>query len=287
VFLFDLALFACAIFLVALFARRRWLALASAAVSLILLSPSLALLFPKSASAPSGPTVRVMSINLEAGNHSGDAILHQIRQANPDIIALQEYTDWCDDLLQRQLSDYPYRVTVPSQDSTGDAIYSKIPLWGEVQLPHTALGTRMRLRAVFRIDGQEVVMYAIHPSSPHRYSNILRNRLQTADLIDDLRRETSPVIIAGDFNATDNTPNLQAYRNFGLVNTQDVAGIGRGSTWPDTRILRHFPGFRIDHILIDRRLTCTNTKVCGPTGSDHRPIIADIAYSRNPSTSVR
>ena len=131
------------------------------------------------------------------------------------------------------------------------------------------------------------MLFAIHPSSPHYYTNILRNRLQTADLIDQLRTEKLPVIVTGDFNATETTPNLQAYRDFGLLNTHDLADRGRGSTWPDITLLKYLPGFQIDHILIDPRLTCTRAAVCGPTGSDHRPVIADIGYSRNSVQSIR
>jgi endonuclease/exonuclease/phosphatase (EEP) superfamily protein YafD len=281
VFQLHIALAAGGVAIVALLVRARRLATFSALTSLVLLIPTIASLLPRSAPAAASPAIRVMSINLLKTNRDIDAILRQIRETNPDIIAFQEHSTWSEELLSRELADYPYRLTDPRDDSAaGAAIFSKLPMSGQVQQPHDRLGVRERLRAVVTLGGREVVLYAIHPCSPHRYSNVLRNRLQAADLTDELRKEPLPVIVAGDFNATELTPNLEAFSVAGLTNTHDLAGSGRGATWPDTPFLRDLPGFRIDHILISRQLTCTRSQVGGPTGSDHRPIFADVAFAR-------
>jgi len=275
---FHLAIALAVIACIALFLHRRRPAAFGGMLSAILLIPTFESLLPKSPPPPAGPTVRVMTINLLGTNRNADAILHQIRTANPDVIALEEYSPWADELLQRELAEYPYRELDPEPDSTGIAVYSKLPMSGKLQSPHNIMGTRVLIRATLQLDGRDVAFYAIHPSSPHRYENILRNRLQTADLLDEIKHERLPVIVAGDFNATETTANLSAYESAGFASTQDLAGIGRGSTWPDVTFLKYLPRFRIDHILVGPEFTCTNSRVCGPTGSDHRPVVADVGF---------
>jgi endonuclease/exonuclease/phosphatase (EEP) superfamily protein YafD len=277
---FDSGLALAAIALLAVLLRRRWLIGFSGILSVILLWPTFISLLPKSPPAAQGPTVRLMTMNMIATNRAGDCILYQIRKANPDVIAFQEYSNWADDLLQHELADYSYRLMEPKPDATGTALYSKIPFTGQIVHPHNILGTRIYIRAQLQIAGQDVALYAIHPSSPHRYTNILRNRLQTADMLDELKNEKLPVIIAGDFNATEVTANLEAYESAGLESAYDLAGVGRGSTWPEVTLLKYLPRFRIDHILIGPQFTCTSARVCGPTGSDHRPVIADVGFKR-------
>ena len=281
VFQFHVALVACAIAGLALLIRAKSLAIFASIVAIVLLLPTFASLLPRAAPAPAGQSLRVMSINLLYDNRAGDAILRQIRSANPDVIAFQEYNLWADDLLQRELKEYPYRAVETFDDDASDtAIFSKVPMQGEIQHSNNRLGERIQARATLKLDGREVALYSIHPASPYCYSNVLRNRLETADLIDELRNEKLPVIVAGDFNATPLTANLAAFDALGFKNTHGLAGWGRGSTWINIGLLRYLPGFRIDHILISPQLTCTRSEVCGCTGSDHRPIIADVAWAR-------
>ena len=57
----------------------------------------------------------------------------------------------------------------------------------------------------------------------------------------------------------------------------DIAGVGRGSTWPVLPRWRAWlPGVRIDHVFLTPQLTCTRDAVGGFDGSDHLPIYADV-----------
>lgn len=284
---FHMAIATGVIALIGLLLRSWRMTVCALPLSIILLVPTIASLRPKHPGPAAGPTVRVMSMNLMFSNRDASAILYQVHQANPDIIAIQEYTQWADDLLTRELKDYPYRLTDPddNEDSRGMAVFSRVPMQAELQQMQGSL-SRKQIRATFMLDGQPVVLYNIHPASPQSMAAIMRNRVETADLVEQLEQEHDPIILAGDFNATETTPNLHAYESFGLCSTHDLAGWGRGSTWPDVGLLKHLPGFRIDHILIGGQLTCTDDHVGGPTGSDHRPVIADIAYSRKVAGSV-
>ena len=56
----------------------------------------------------------------------------------------------------------------------------------------------------------------------------------------------------------------------GLRSAQGAAGYGFGFTWP-----AKFPMARIDHIMV-RGVVPTKAWVMAPTGSDHRPVVAEI-----------
>jgi endonuclease/exonuclease/phosphatase (EEP) superfamily protein YafD len=279
---FHLAIATVAIGTLALLLRSWRTTLCALPLSIVLLWPTITSYLPKHPAPAAGPTVRLMSMNLMFNNRNANAIVDQIRQADPDIVAIQEYTQFADELLPRELADYPYRLTDPddNEDPRGMALFSRIPMQAELQHMNGSIWRR-QIRASLLIDGKPVVLYDIHPASPQSMAAIMRNRVETADLIGQFQQEHDPLIVVGDFNATPQTPNLHAYESLGLCSTHDLAGIGRGTTWPDVGLIKHLPGFRIDHILLGQQLTCTEDHVGGPTGSDHRPIIADIAYSRN------
>src|SRR4051794_37761653 len=92
--------------LLALLLRSWRMTLCALPLSIILLWPTIASLLPKSPAPAAGPTLRIMSMNLMFSNRDASAILYQIHQAHPDVIAIQEYTQFADDLLQRELTDY-------------------------------------------------------------------------------------------------------------------------------------------------------------------------------------
>ena len=134
-----------------------------------------------------------------------------------------------------------------------------------------------------------MVIYAVHPASTGSVHAIWLNRQQTANLLERVRQEDEPVIVAGDFNFTDEAANAGALRGAGLVSAHDLAGTGRDSTWPFAPTSRRYlPGVRIDHVFLDRRLTCTKFEIAGDSGSDHRPIVADVAFrAEGPSAAAR
>jgi vancomycin resistance protein VanJ len=77
------------------------------------------------------------------------------------------------------------------------------------------------------------------------------------------------VVVLGDFNGTAYDRGL-APLTYGLDSAQAAGGFGFGFTWPAA-----FPMARIDHILV-RGVHVADARVLPRTGSDHRPISADL-----------
>ena len=65
----------------------------------------------------------------------------------------------------------------------------------------------------------------------------------------------------------------------GFTDAWDIAGRGRGATWPANSFLRYLPGVRIDHMYLSEELTATKVRRGTLPGSDHRYVVADIALT--------
>jgi endonuclease/exonuclease/phosphatase (EEP) superfamily protein YafD len=88
-----------------------------------------------------------------------------------------------------------------------------------------------------------------------------------------------PLIVAGDLNAPESSPVIQALLDAGLRDVFSAAGSGYGYTHGHS--LR--PGFsflRIDHILVSDTLGVADSFVGSKLGSEHRPVIADLWLDR-------
>ena len=213
-------------------------------------------------------------------NRDTDPIIEEIERNAPDILLLQEYTDhWHRALQQAFKAAFQHTVYVIREDSFGAAIYSRRPFVGTVE-KFVPLGdaTEPQIRAVTRINGQKVALYNVHLLPPRRLDYTTITRLQFADLIDHLKEEKLPVILAGDLNFTECSPQAVALVSAGLADAHSMRGMGRGSTWPVVGHFRWLPGLRLDHVYVSGEITCVESRTGEGQGSDHRPFLVKIAF---------
>ena len=73
-----------------------------------------------------------------------------------------------------------------------------------------------------------MAIYNVHllPVTSLEYTT--ETRMQFADLLDRIKGESLPFILAGDFNFTETTPQAAELRRLGLVDAFDLGGWGRG-----------------------------------------------------------
>ena len=91
--------------------------------------------------------------------------------------------------------------------------------------------------------------------------------------------EKLPYIVSGDFNFPETAPQHANLKRAGVREAHELAAIGRGATWPVNSIFRYIvPGVRIDHIYLSPQLTATTCRTGVGRGSDHRPVVADLAF---------
>src|SRR5690606_15213180 len=116
------------------------------------------------------------------------------------------------------------------------AIWSRLPPDGEPEQRDLG-GVNAQLRVPLRWAGRSFAMYAVHPWKPFGYRSYGRAWRERRALLDWLRGETLPAVVAGDFNAPPGSALLLRLRQAGLSDA-GAAVCGRApGTWPMHRPL--------------------------------------------------
>jgi vancomycin resistance protein VanJ len=100
-----------------------------------------------------------------------------------------------------------------------------------------------------------------------------------------VERETLPVIVAGDFNMTDETQDYDRVQKV-MQDSFRKSGFGFGFTWPHGWELKflvkrsnwrlNYPVCRIDYIWYSKHWGAKSSSVLEATESDHLPIAAEL-----------
>jgi endonuclease/exonuclease/phosphatase (EEP) superfamily protein YafD len=268
----------------------RRLALAALPPMLFILVPAAAQFAPKvrgtgggatTAPALPPPALRVMSVNLLMVNTDTAGIIGEIKAERPDVLMLQEYTAGWHDAIRRELGgDYPHASVVMREDSFGIALYSRTPFAGEVEqrFPLGRAGVEQMRAEIDLRRGHRVALYNVHLLPPRTPLYTSEHRLQFADMVDALKAESLPYVVCGDFNFPETAPQHAALKRIGAREAHELAGHGRGATWPVNGVFRYVvPGIRIDHVYLAPALTATRCQTGIGRGSDHRPVVVDVA----------
>jgi vancomycin resistance protein VanJ len=236
-----------------------------------------------------GIALRVMTYNVQLWQRRNvPAIMKEILDADPDVLCLQDarstrVTPLASYLKSRNVAMFGQYVVVskfPIVESTvGDISYD-----GE---------THTYLRARLDVKGRHVVVFNAHLVTPRDALSPLRSptlwRLgisemrqnqsqrmrQARQLADDSGGVSEPLIIAGDLNAPPASLVTRMLTDRGFVDAFSAAGRGYGYTFGHTLLVGR-PFLRLDRILTSRQLVPVRAWVGGESGSDHRPVIADL-----------
>lgn len=237
---------------------------------------------------PSIPTdaLIVYTHNLHAMVDDLDDAEAGIRASRADVVALQELTEPAAATLGAALGDiYPYQELHTVDSSTrGGGILSRWPLREAEVWASSAL----QMRAVIERPGGDFAFYGLHPPPPHWFLRAFDDSARRAALdsaFERVAQETLPVVLAGDFNLTDQTSDYQRVLAHGLTDSFRAAGWGLGLTFGDFR--RTFaplvllpPFIRIDYVFAGAGFVPLEASV-GPSalGSDHYPLRAVLAWT--------
>jgi endonuclease/exonuclease/phosphatase (EEP) superfamily protein YafD len=218
------------------------------------------------------PTVRIFFANVRADNPDKESILEEIAAANPDVAVLVEFTpDWYPRFrAARQMEPYKYH-TDKSHARVGLVnVFSKLPLQSEsqvfnhgrtLQIVDVAVGSR-----TLRIIG----LHAPRPTSDFdNYEQFWQ------EAIPRLTAEQGPVVVVGDFNATQYSRVYQRLTAHHLNSAHEDRGRGYATTWPNGR--NWLPPIRIDQALLSANVECLSISEGVGRGSDHKPLVLDVA----------
>ena len=258
---------------VALVLRVRRAALVAALIcaGLVALVAPRALGGPTEAQGGGGEPLRIMTFNLERGAADPAAIAQLVAREDVDVLGLQEVDTAALARLDAALREaLPSRVTALGEGTHGTALYARgalRPLDPEDD----------QARALVAVPGAQAVdVVAVHPLSPESARRVHHWRADMRAL-PAATPKAGVRVLAGDFNATLDHPELRRLIATGYVDAAGVVGEGLRPSWPVGRLS---PPVTIDHVLADRRCGVRGVEVHRLPGSDHRAVIAELQIPR-------
>ncbi len=226
------------------------------------------------------PDLTVLTFNSLAGNHDFEGIGALIREADADVVLLQEVSRYTTIALPDILADdYPYQsLHWDTTSRLGLGVFSRYPLLDEDYLAFQAQSSRLRFRV--QISDQLVTIYTVHLANPFTQDSFYDSAARTSgvdDLLTMLDDAHDPLLVAGDFNMTDFSPDYQRMTET-LIDSFRESGSGLGLTFPANS---PFPLARIDYVFHSADMHSLRAEVVpSHAGSDHYPLRVELAFNR-------
>ncbi|MEU6427582.1 endonuclease/exonuclease/phosphatase family protein [Microbispora sp. NPDC046973] len=254
-------------------AARRAAVIAVAVAATVLLA---AMVLPRAAgSAPTatGPSLRILTVNLFFGAGDAATVVDLVRRLEPDVLNTQELTPEAVEALDAAgvARLLPYRHLEDGPGPSGSGIYARHPLTEAPDFVPEGGHNMPRARLTLP-SGPPVEIVDVHTLAPLSGPDAAQWTAELAAL-----PAASPGVVrvlAGDFNASLDHADLRAVLGRGYADAADATGDGLTTTWPADR--RFPPLITIDHVLYDERASAVDTSVHQVPGSDHRALFAEL-----------
>ncbi len=275
----------------------RWLSTQVVALALIVFPlMGLHLSFERAA-IPGGRPIRILTFNIEFARAGIDNVMARIREADADLIVIQE---------SGHEDTGAWRAGLPGYnvDKNGQFVLaSRFPIEERFDPPHVIHRGLPRTphfeRYRIATPGGPIHLYNVHPISPRDSFGTLRGEglryeimsgrilrpatddvmssaalrgAQLQAVVADAARSPYPVIIAGDTNLPGQSRTLTRVFH-GYRDAFADVGFGFGYTFPTTK---GAPWVRIDRIMAGPRFRFLACRVIGGAVSDHLPVFAEV-----------
>lgn len=231
--------------------------------------------------ADNGRSLTTMTYNIKFNNENDAAMLNAIRQADADVVGLQEVLLDHTTLFEEELADlYPHRLFAEPEFRTDVALLSKYPII-EVK-PFVLLPRRMSMHAVLDVEGTPLHVIVVH-LTPTQLGSLdgqalnlrVRERytmrkIEVTGLILEIQNIDDPVLLLCDCNFAETS---EVYRQLDThldeVHGEIGWGFGKGNGVPVAYQ-------RVDYIWYANGVVPTAVQFSDPALSDHKPILATM-----------
>lgn len=213
-----------------------------------------------------------LSVNLLQGNREPARVVEYVRASGADIVVFQEVTQrWMVELAA--LHDaYPYQLSLPQKDSSGEAVFSRVaPVkWDVVRVTDRSIS-----RSIFQRDGQRIAIAGVHPDKPDKEWKTVKRREYleaVAAWVTERTLAHDPVVVLGDFNGTPWSASVRRFASQTAMRNanQGVVFGATWSVWQPHRLL-------IDQAFFSSEWTLLHREIGPHVGSDHRPLLVRAA----------
>jgi endonuclease/exonuclease/phosphatase (EEP) superfamily protein YafD len=218
----------------------------------------------------------ILASNVLITNRAPARLLALVREHRPDILITLETDTWWERHLDGLQPDYGHAIKQPLDNTYGMHVYSRLPLEDARVEFLVAPGVPSMHATIVLRSGQRVRAHFVHPEPPSPTENP-RSTERDAELILVARRvaeEGGPAIVTGDLN---DVAWSRTTRLFCKISHLLDPRIGRGmfNTFHAGRPYMRWP---LDHIFHSREFTLVALRRLPAIGSDHFPILAELAY---------
>lgn len=222
------------------------------------------------------PRLTVMVVNTLMENRRHAELCRTVEAADPDIVVFTETDKAWSRGLHPLEQRYPHALEEPLDNTYGLIVRSKLPLQGG-EIRNLISDEIPSMRATIEVGGRRLRFYALHPKPPYPAES-LETTGRDGELLlvaREIAERGEPAILAGDFNAISWSRSLELVRNTGglldprigrgLFNTFVPNSLGV-ATWP------------LDHVFVTRHFSLAHLATRAVAGSDHRALIASLAF---------
>jgi endonuclease/exonuclease/phosphatase (EEP) superfamily protein YafD len=246
------------------------------AAGLALAAVNLAVIAPIWLPAPdpalvSEDRVRVLLVNVEAGNDRYADVARLIEQTRPDVVGINELTPAWAEGLAAVLRPYGERSVAPQPDAYGIGLYSRIPLLS-ARIERFPADGPPSVVAAFEIGDRPVTLVLTHVHTPFAGSVHAR---QYEALAEARGRLGDRLAICGDLNAV---PWAAPVRRLAAAAGLSDSTRGRGLeySWPSWNPLLAVP---IDNCLVSDGVDVVERRSGPDVGSDHFPVVVELGIT--------
>jgi vancomycin resistance protein VanJ len=230
-----------------------------------------------------GETLSVLSYNLLYTNARYDKVIEIIRDADADVIALQELNREASAILSEEFrAEYPYQALYPvNRYAVGGGVLSRYPIvdeeaWEDVM---------MQQRVVLQVEDDTITLFNVHPPVPVLYgANVTLRSEVIGRILADISEVEGRTLVIGDFNMGDVSEDYERVIDMGFTDAFRTAGYGFGLSFPDWTwrggVYRFMPPLsRIDYVFYSDGFEAVEAWTSDTSGSsDHRPVYAKLRF---------
>jgi endonuclease/exonuclease/phosphatase (EEP) superfamily protein YafD len=223
--------------------------------------------------AAEAPRFKVLLFNVWFANGRLDQVRAMVTEVNPDIVVFVETTQRIRDALRPLESQFPYRFDCIGNGRCDITIFSRSRLTSPA-VKATADPERSPLVQIdTQLAGCQMKIFATHMTRPFPNRPWWAQRAQADEIAGDVGAWPGAKLVLGDFNAAPWGYVMRTIAERGNVNILT----GAGGTWPS----RLPPQMRIpiDNLLVGPGLSFVSRDVLPKIGSDHLPVVAEIAVT--------
>ena len=216
--------------------------------------------------------IKLMIFNISYNNptENFENIKSLILSEKIDILQFQEVSPQMNKKIRSLKSIFPYSTGLDKPlDLFDSLILSKYPLL------NTEIGQHHLVQTNFILNEKKISILGMHLFPGGTQVNLNYALQQTNYLKEAVNNINTNLILLGDLNMTSSSKrftnflkdtNLYTYSSFKNIT----------STWPT--FLPNYLGIQIDHVLFSKNFRLISKKIANNFGSDHRPLIVELAY---------